>query len=78
MSEAYWNIVLGACFCGIHRGCAAAQLDIRAVTIAVYLRHLINVLVSVQWMWSTSKSAFIRSCKNPTISFLQTAAFQLK
>ena len=61
------------------------ELAIHAVPSAVYLRsflladtRLINVCVSVQWMWTISKSPFIRSCKNPTISFLQTAAFQLK
>lgn len=61
------------------------ELDIHAATTAVYLSpflladtHLINVFLSVQWMWTTSKPAFIRSCKNASISFLQTAAFQLK
>lgn len=55
------------------------KLDICAVSTAVYLRsflvagtHLVSVRDSTQWMWSISTTAFTHSCKNPTISFLQT------
>lgn len=61
------------------------ELDIHGLDSTVYLgallsadTGLIRIFTSVQWLWRTNKSAFIQSCKNPTLPFLQTAAFQLK
>lgn len=57
------------------------KLDIFAISTAVYLRsflvagtHLVSVFESTQRMWSISTTAFTHSCKNPTVSFLQTVS----